>query len=160
MPIHCTFKLNGQPTSSLYCSGFGNVSAFSGQKRGRDNPGAVAVPDVGPIPPGKYYLLDRHSGGRMGWLYDMIERVNVFSTDHTKWFVLWNERTGDSTFVNGVRRGEFRLHPASAGNLSKGCITVQSPIDFERLERYIRRHAPDLPAPGTTEMAYGVVVVE
>jgi hypothetical protein len=160
MPVQCTFRLNNERTSRLYCSGFGGVTAYSGQKDGRDNPRAVAIENIGPIPPGKYYLLDRHSGGRMGWFYDMISQASRLSTDRTKWFMLWNERTGDSTFINGVRRGEFRLHPAGSRNTSEGCITVQSPDEFDRLERYIRSRGPDTPVPGTTDKAYGVVVVQ
>ncbi|GAB7524164.1 DUF2778 domain-containing protein [Paraburkholderia sp. 2C] len=160
MPIQCTFRLNSQVTSTLYCSGFGSVNAFSGQKDGRDNPKAIAVEKIGPIPPGKYYLLDRRSGGRLGWLYDMVSQAGIFSSDRSKWFMLWNERTGDSTFINGVRRGEFRLHPAGSGNYSEGCITVPSSVEFDRLERYIRSREPDTPVPGTTDKAYGTVIVQ
>ncbi|MFC7627711.1 DUF2778 domain-containing protein [Paraburkholderia humisilvae] len=152
--------MNGQSTSTLYCSGFGGVTAYSGQEDGRDNPRAASIKDIGPIPPGKYYLLDRQSGGRMGWFYDWLSEANVGTTDHSKWFMLWNEKTGDTTNINGVRRGEFRLHPEGQNRLSKGCITVPSSEIFDRLERHIRSRPPDVPVPGTTYKAYGTVVVQ
>jgi hypothetical protein len=160
MSVQCTFRLNSQPTSTLYCSGFGSVTAYSGQLSGRDNPQAISIKDIGPIPPGKYYLLDRQSGGLMGWFYDLVSRGNVGTTDHSKWFMLWNERTGDTTIINGVRRGEFRLHPEGQRRLSKGCITVPSNETFNRLERYIRSRPPDIPVPGTAYKAYGTVEVQ
>ncbi|MFC0397637.1 DUF2778 domain-containing protein [Paraburkholderia rhizosphaerae] len=141
--------MNNQATSTLYCSGFGGVTAYSGQEYGRDNPGAVAVKDIGPLSPGKYYLLDRRSGGRMGWFYDWLSEHNVGTTDRSKWFMLWNERTGDTTFINGVKRGEFRLHAEGSRRISEGCITVMSKPEFDRLERHIRSRVPDLPVPGS-----------
>jgi hypothetical protein len=159
MPVQCTFRLIKQQTSTLSCSGFGEVTAYSGRLNGRDNPQAVDLKDIGPIPPGKYYLLDRQSGGRLGWFYDMISQTDIGTTDRSKWFMLWNERTGDTTMINGVRRGEFRLHPAGSRQLSQGCITVQSSVEFDRLERHIRSRHPDIPVPGTTAKAYGIVEV-
>jgi Protein of unknown function (DUF2778) len=160
MPVQCTFRLNNEQTSTLWCSGFGRVAAYSGQLNGRDNPRAIDLKDIGPIPPGKYYLLDRQSGGRMGWFYDWLAQNNIGTTDHTKWFTLWNERTGDMTYVNGVKRGEFRLHPEGPRRLSEGCITVLSLEEFDRLERHIRSRPPDVPVPGTTYRAYGTVEVQ
>jgi hypothetical protein len=160
MPVQCTFRLNKQQTSTLSCSGFGEVTAYSGQEDGRDNPTATSIIDVGPIPPGKYYLLDRQSGGRLGWFHDIVSQYNVFTTDRSKWFMLWNERTGDTTFINGVRRGEFRLHPEGPRRFSQGCITLPSQHEFDRLERYIRSRPADVPVPGTTSKAYGIVEVK
>ncbi|WP_434113833.1 tlde1 domain-containing protein [Paraburkholderia caffeinilytica] len=63
MPIQCTFRLNNQETSTFFCPGFGGVAAFSGTKAGRDNPALTDKPDLGPLPAGRYYLVDRQSGG-------------------------------------------------------------------------------------------------
>ncbi|CAB3760694.1 DUF2778 domain-containing protein [Paraburkholderia humisilvae] len=159
MPVQCTFRLNNEPTSTLYCSGFGGIAAYSGQKDGRDNPQAVAMEKIGPIPPGRCYLLDRRSGGRLGWFYDLVSSYDPFTTDRSRWFMLWNERTGDSTFINDVKRGAFRLHPEGQLRLSEGCITVQSGAEFDRLERHLRSRPPDVPVPGTNDKAYGIVDV-
>jgi hypothetical protein len=158
MSIRCTFDLNSKQTSTFVCAGFGAVEAFSGQLEGRDNPAAIDKLNIGPIPPGIYYLVDRQSGGLLGFAHDWVaERVG--STDHTKWFALWNPRTGDTTIVHGVRRGQFRLHPAGDRRLSEGCITVVNPREFYRLERFIRSNPAQTPVPGTTLKAYGTVEV-
>ncbi len=97
MPVRCTFSLNSKESSQLHCSGFGSVKAFSGTARGRDNPYATAWPDVGPLPAGTYYLVDRQSGG----------------------------------------------------------TPVNSPLEFDSLQRYIRSRTPDIPIPGSNMKAYG-----
>ena len=59
----------------------------------------------GPLPIGEYTILD-HGGG------------------HANWYELWkNDGWFDdyTTGPNGVKRGNFRLHP---GSLSLGCITM------------------------------------
>jgi hypothetical protein len=160
MPINCTFLLNRRATSTLSCPGFGELEAYSGRESGRDNPDAITLEKTGPIPPGTYYLVDRQSGGTMGWMRDLWGKFGYGTTDHTKWFMLWNARSGDHTNINGVKRGEFRLHPEGPARLSEGCITVKDPAGFERLQRYIRRGPPRIPVPGTSLRAYGRVEVK
>lgn len=62
--------------------------------------------------------------------------------------------------INGIQRGNFRLHPEGLMHLSEGCITVVSPFEFDNLQRYIRLRQPDLPVPGSTMRAYGTVDVK
>ncbi|BCF99338.1 hypothetical protein PPGU19_039070 [Paraburkholderia sp. PGU19] len=159
MPVHCTFSLNNQDTSDLYRSGYGTVKAFSGAGRGRDNADATAMPDVGPLPRGTYYIVDRQSGGMMGWLYDWAGEHGIGTTDRSKWFMLWNPSGGDTTNINGIKRGSFRLHPRGPLGLSHGCVTVLYPADFESLARYIRARPPELPVPGAAFRAYGTLEV-
>ncbi|CAG4893377.1 DUF2778 domain-containing protein [Paraburkholderia gardini] len=159
MPIRCTFGLNSKTTSALHCSGFGTVTAYSGQKWGRDNPKAIAAQDVGPLPPGTYYIVDRQSGGMLGWARDLWSEYGYGTTDRTTWFALWNPTTGDTTMVNGIRRGNFRLHPEGPRRLSEGCITVVSHLEFDQLNRFIRSRKPTLQVPGSDMRAYGTVDV-
>ena len=159
MPVRCSFGLNGQETSVLSCEGFGPVQTFSGHGVGRDNPHDTAMEDVGPLPAGTYYLVNRQSGGRVGWLRDWLGAHGYVSTDHTKWFMLWNEHGGDTTFIQGVKRGRFRLHPVGRRGLSEGCIAVVDPSEFDRLQRFIRTKSPTLWVPGSTMKAYGTVEV-
>ena len=159
MPVRCTFRLNDETTSQLYCSGFGSLEAYSGQKEGRDNPRDTALLNIGPLPAGTYYLVDRESGGMFGWAHDLWSEYGWGSTDHTKWFALWNPNTGDTTMINGVKRGNFRLHPEGPIRRSEGCITVVSNPEFDRLQRFIRERQPDLSVPGSTLRAYGTVDV-
>ena len=160
MPIRCTFALNSQQTSVLSCPGVGLMTAFSGQKSGRDNPAAADKEDIGPIPPGTYYIIDRQSGGRLGVLHDFWNAHGVGTTDRRKWFTLWNPKTGDTTIVNGVKRGSFRLHPMGLLHLSEGCITVVNPQQFDNLATYLRSRGPDTPVPGSGSKAYGTVDVK
>jgi len=94
----------------------------------------------------------------MGWLYDLARRY-AYGTDRSQWFMLWREKTGDTTIINGVVRGAFRLHPNGPRHLSEGCITIQNPNDFYRLAGYLRRQGASMTVPGTSMKAYGVVNV-
>ncbi|RKR39038.1 DUF2778 domain-containing protein [Paraburkholderia sp. BL17N1] len=159
MPVKCTFVLNGLTVSTFTCEGTVPVTAFSGNGRGRDNPNETAVPNVGPLPKGVYYLVDRKSGGFVGLVRDLLGEYGG-STDRRSWFMLWNPVSGDTTNINGIKRGNFRLHPMGVLRLSEGCITVTQPNDFERLQKYIRSRGRTLPVPGTTMKAYGTVEVK
>ncbi|ASL44626.1 hypothetical protein bAD24_I14170 [Burkholderia sp. AD24] len=158
MPVACTFILNSQRTSTLLCPGAGLFTAFSGTSVGRDNPAAVAKEGLGPLPQGRYYIVDRESGGHLGWLYD-IARKYAYGTDRSHWFMLWREGTGDVTIINGVKRGAFRLHPVGPQKLSEGCITLVNPVRFNVLANYLRQQGATLPVPGATLKAYGYVDV-
>jgi hypothetical protein len=157
MPVACTFVLNGQTTSLLSCPGVGLFTAFSGTSTGRDNPNAVSQADVGPLPPGRYYIVDRQSGGRAGWIRDLGSLI--YGADRRHWFMLWREGSGDSTMINGVRRGAFRLHPIGPRGLSEGCITLANPTQFNILSSYLHKQGATVPVPGTSLRAYGYVDV-
>lgn len=53
------------PLSILECKGVGKFPAFSGQKFGLNNPTMTGWENIGPIPKGRYYILNRQSGGLM-----------------------------------------------------------------------------------------------
>ena len=163
MGAACVFDLNRKELSVLSCTGGGapaRLTAYSGRNQGRDNPDAVALPEVGPIPKGTYYIVDRQAGGRLGWLHDLWGRYGWGSSDHTQWFMLWNPSTGDTTIVDNVRRGSFRLHPEGRMRLSEGCITVTDLSGFQQLAEALRRNGPDIAVPGTNMKAYGTVEVK
>lgn len=112
MPAQCVFTLNGKSTWLLSCAGFGTVAAFSGNGAYVDKPTATAVPNAGPFPKGRYYIIKREPGGRLGRLRDF--SLDMWSnSDRATWFALYrvDGTIDDWTFVNGVRRGNFRLHP-------------------------------------------------
>lgn len=160
MPISCTFILNRKTTSILSCDGTMPVTAFSGQKEGRDNPADTAKEDIGPLPKGRYYLVDRQSGGILGPIRDFWDAHGYGTTDRTKWFMLWNPVSGDQTNIDGITRGNFRLHPMGPRRLSEGCITVVSPYEFDRLQNFIRSQKPSIPVPGSDLKAYGTLEVK
>jgi hypothetical protein len=159
MPIQCTFSLNGKSMSVLRCKGVGNFDAFSGNKAGKDNPADIAIPDVGPLPPGRYYIVDRGSGGIFTHLVDFF-RTYIYGTDRSKWFALYSVTTRDDwVFVNGVKRGHFRLHPHGPLNLSEGCITLANPVAFDKLRDSLKASST-IAIPGGKGFAYGTVDVQ
>ncbi|HUB16783.1 MAG TPA: DUF2778 domain-containing protein [Acetobacteraceae bacterium] len=153
----CTFNLNNQPFSALIC-GSQKYQAFSGDMDGRNNPGKAAVANVGPIPPGMYYIVDRPVGGRFPWLEAEIHDL-ISGSEREHWFALYAKGTlSDFTFVQGIRRGNFRLHPVGRLRLSEGCITLTSTMDFDALSKYLLGQ-PVTYIPGTKIRYYGTVTV-
>ncbi|RKE24365.1 uncharacterized protein DUF2778 [Paraburkholderia sp. BL23I1N1] len=159
MPASCYFTLNDQKMSALVCSGIGGMAAFSGKPSYVNNPADTAVESAGPLPTGRYYIVGRQSGGRLGWLWDWIKDT-ASHVQHDQWFALYrNDGTiDDYTFVNGVRRGNFRLHPNGRFGISEGCITLQSPAQFDRLRAYLTSQQTKF-IPGTNISYYGTVDV-
>ena len=160
MPIQCTFRPNSKPMSVLRCDGVGEFAAFSGNEGVRNNPSAVALINVGPLPPGRYYIVDRGSGGvfshMVDWLMDLTNH-----TERSTWFALFREdaEIDDWTFIDGVRRGQFRLHPHGRENISNGCITLSDPLAFMRLRDDLL-HTQKILMPGNKGFAYGTVDVQ
>lgn len=148
----CTFTLNGQQFSAFVCDGL-SYTAFSGNGTHRNNPNSGAVAGNGPIPPGRYFIVDRESGGRLGSLRDAF-------TGRGDWFALYRDDgvIDDQTFIAGVRRGEFRLHPLGPSGTSLGCIVIQSPPEFTSLRARLLA-APAVHVPRTTIRHYGTVQV-
>ncbi|MEM5345551.1 DUF2778 domain-containing protein [Paraburkholderia azotifigens] len=145
--------------SVLQCEGIGNFDAFSGHDNGRNNPAAVAIPDIGPLPPGRYYIVNRGSGGLFTHVRDLfVDLVN--GTDHNKWFALFRDDgdIDDWTFIHAVGRGHFRLHASGLRNRSDGCITLPDRIAFDRLQHMLRS-ASVMSVPGGKGLAYGTVDV-
>jgi hypothetical protein len=160
MPIECTFSLNNKPMSVLHCDGVGDFDAFSGNDAGKNNPDAVAIPDVGPLPPGRYYIVDRGSGGLFTHTIDFFADF-INKTDRRKWFALYRDdgNVDDWTFIDDVARGLFRLHPHGTSNISKGCITLADPPAFYRLRDHLL-HATPVAIPSGRGFAYGTVEVQ
>lgn len=130
--IRCTFRLNGQGLSTLSCPGVGFFPAYSGQAGStRNNPDDIATTNVGPLPTGRYYIVNRPTGGMMGPVNDVYQSL-VSGSDRSIWFALFkdDECIDDETFIEHVRRGAFRLHPAGYSGTSEGCITLPSHSNY------------------------------
>lgn len=69
------------------------------------------------------------------------------------------ERWEDTTLVNGVMRGRFRLHPIGPRHLSEGCITVMDVREFDKLRDYLLS-SPLAYLPGTMVRYFGTVTVK
>lgn len=159
MALACTFVLNGETMSSLDCGELGCMLAFSGTGAGRNRSDAVGKAMVGPLPTGRYYIVDRQSGGRMGAIRDFFLE-QFYGTDRSSWFALYRDDgvIDDVTSIGKIQRGAFRLHPIGPRGLSEGCITLASPADFARLRAKLKA-GPLMAIPGTTGTAYGTVDV-
>ena len=123
----CSFELNGKPMSA-FKMGASSFPAFSGLDSYVNKRGLACTPDLGAIPPGRYYILDRPSGGRLGWFRDL-------SSGKTDWFALYaiDGNIDDETWCDKVKRGQFRLHPKGFRGVSKGCIVLDREADFQLL---------------------------
>lgn len=64
----------------------------------------------------------------------------------------------DFTVVNGVRRGNFRLHPVGFWGISEGRITLPHPAQFNQLRAYLKSQTP-AKIPGMHMDYYGRVTV-
>jgi hypothetical protein len=149
----CSFELNDKPMSAFKI-GEQTFDAFSGLDPYVNKRMAVCTPNLGPIPTGTYYIVDRESGGSLGWLYDMFGQRG-------DWFALYanDGKLDDETYCEEIKRGSFRLHPKVGRGISKGCITINLQADFNMI-RAILKGAPKQTIPGSTLAAYGKVIVK
>lgn len=156
--LRCTFHLNGNALSNLSCPGVGFFPAYSGYESiKRNNADYVAFPNEGPLPPGKYYIVDRPKG----WGSPVKDYFGslLSGSDREVWFALYREdsRIDDTTFIESVQRGAFRLHPAGYQGISKGCITLPSKSHFAILRSALLSAAPV--TIGKSLRAYGTIQV-
>ena len=80
--------------------------------------------------------------------------------DRNKWFALFrdDETVNNHTFINGVKRGVFRLHPAGPNRLSQGCIAVHNTNDYQLLYNKLKSTSLiEIPSEGLT--AFGTIEV-
>ncbi|WP_454757394.1 DUF2778 domain-containing protein [Cupriavidus campinensis] len=151
--LECTFELNGKAMSALRCGALA-FPAFSGLATHVNRPEFMCTLDSGPIPRGTYFIIDRQSGGLLGPIRDAWSGKG-------DWFALYaiDRKIDDYTYCNAVKRGNFRLHPKGDLGISKGCITIDNPMDFYRLRGLLKGQKLS-PIPGTKHLAYGKVVVK
>ncbi|WP_166362573.1 DUF2778 domain-containing protein [Pseudomonas akapageensis] len=129
MALQGKFVVNNEEFSPLVIFGVGSFMAFSGQGAYRNQSGCGYIRGNGPIPAGRYWVVDRPVGGirsqALAWVYDFAAGSN-----RSEWFALYRDdgMIDDYTWVSGVNRGNFRLHP---GTISEGCITLSQYSDFQ-----------------------------
>lgn len=164
MALHGKFIVNNEPFSHLVMYGIGSFPAYSGDEIYRNRSGCTAVANKGPLPGGKYWIVDRPSGGigsrAKARVNDIWSGVMGARTDHAEWFALYRDDylIDDWTWVNGVKRGNFRLHPAGGSGRSFGCITLPSRGDFHRIRRALLQ-TTTVPAGASGIRAYGWIEV-
>lgn len=157
--IRCTFHLNGGQMSTLSCPGVGFFPAYSGHAgANRNNPESIAMKKKGPLPPGKYFIVTRSRGGLRSRWHDMLKELESGS-NRDFWFALYRDdgAIDDSTFIDNVERGAFRLHPAGSSGISEGCITLPNHSHYQILHHALLS-AGSLPI--TAELkAFGTIQV-
>lgn len=164
MALHGKFVVDNKPVLFLVMPGVGSFPAFSGDDIYRNRGGCTAVVNKGPLPAGRYWLVDRPGGGLRSRAEAFVKvswnSVMGATTDHSEWFALYREDgvIDDWTWVNGVKRGNFRLHPSGGGGHSFGCITLQSRADFHRLRQVLLQTAT-VSAGNSGIRAYGSIEV-
>jgi len=164
MPVQGKFIVNNKAISPLNLYGVGVFPAFSGNKIYRNRGGCTGIVDNGPIPAGRYWIVDRPTGGirtrLQTWAVDAWNAATRIPSDHAGWFALYRDdgMIDDFTWVKGVQRGQFRLHPIGGAGVSYGCITLTSQGDFQRLRRALL-NTPKIQAGHSKLSAYGVIEV-
>lgn len=137
MTIHGKFVLNDADYSPLTLYGVGTFMAFSGTGIYRNRGACGDVLKNGPLPTGKYWIVDLGAGGALSALksdaQDLWNKTwygTAFGRD--EWFALYRDDSGidDGTWINNVYRGLFRLHP---GQISEGCITIPHNSDYAKI---------------------------
>lgn len=134
MALHGKLVLNGADYAPFNLYGVGVFMAHSGIGIYRNNANCVAIPSTGPVPPGKYWIIDRREGNWFSQqkevIHDELNRITGRREfGKSDWFALWCDdwKIDDYTWTEGIKRGNFRLHP---GTVSKGCITIARNADF------------------------------
>lgn len=142
MALQGTLILNGADYVPFNLYGVGVFMAHSGKGSCRNNGACRNIPDNGLIPPGKYWIVDRHEGNWFSQkqleIKDFTKRIlNISPFGKSDWFALWRDdwRIDDDTWIEGVKRGSFRLHPGAS---SKGCITIAHNSDFAMIHNALK----------------------
>ena len=156
-PPNCAFVLNKQPISSLVCGGV-SYPASSGLGRDVNDPAKANDADAGPIPPGRYNIVDRPVGGRFPMIESTIHDL-ISHSQRTEWFALYSTSSNaDHMTVQKIKRGNVRLHPIGRLGISEGCITLMHQDGFDQLRTTLLA-TPKTFIPGTQIRTYGTVEV-
>lgn len=163
MALNGNFVINDADYSPLTIYGVGTFLAFSGNGAYRNRGGCVSRPQAGPVAPGRYWVVERPSGGikskfRAGVADLVNSAVNGATFKHSDWFALYRDdwNIDDEVWVEHVKRGHFRLHP---GVLSEGCITLPHESDFACIRNALLRTKKIAVPCMKNLMAFGMIEV-
>lgn len=181
-----TFTLNHQIMSTLHSPNIGDFKAFSGKKEGQNNPYMTYLANIGALPKGTYYIVDRpqiiwnsnaYLTEKLKILSHMIYRLahdtieKLFGTPSDDWFALYrydNDGLNDHTILQNpqgktIIRAAFRLHPLEASGHSRGCIVLQNKEDFYKIRHYLLEKGKKYPISDSQDHkinAYGAIIVQ
>ena len=137
-------------TLYLDCYGIGTFDVLSGLEAYLRHPEGAERDNI-VIPPGTYWV----TGQPVDTLYHRV-RAQATTTSprhrhhHADSFTLLSDSTPDAPLrVNGVSRGDFRLHPLNSDGTgeSRSCITLRNDSDFQHLQRLLLKKGT-FPVPG------------
>lgn len=118
MALNGKFVINNADYSPLSFPGLGTFLAFSGNGAYRNRGGCGAIINNGPLPAGKYYVVDRPRGSKANqlraWGIDKYKSTFYYHVDHTEWFALYrsDEVIDDQTFSIKLPGEDFDSIPA------------------------------------------------
>lgn len=162
--IYCRMDLDkvspDGKTILLYCAGVGIFPVFTGLAP-YTNKAGCASRENGPIPTGKYWIIDRPRGGICTRVRNEFQSLWT-GNNYDEWFALYRQDgvLDDGTWLYYTHRGNFRLHPLrpDGSGYSDGCITFFNQHDFQTL-RHALLAAHIEPVPDSNLRAYGEVTV-
>lgn len=164
MALQGKFLVNNAAFSPLTIFGVGTFPAFSGDGVYRNRGGCTKIADKGPIPAGRYWIVDRPTGGIRSrawtWARDTTNSFLGMPSNHAEWFALYRDdgQFDNYTWLDELKRGNFRLHPMGGHGVSLGCITIQRYSDFQTIRRALL-HTKIIPVRNTGLVAYGCIEV-
>jgi len=145
----------------LQCPGIGKFEVFSGDMPFTNRPECSFI-DHSAIPNGKYWIVDRPRGP---WKSRTLTWAEDFATgnEHSTWFALYRAdgSIDDQTFISGVRRSHFRIHPLrpDGSGTSWGCITFFRSSEFMFFRNSLLR-VQKFRINNTNLLSYGSVTVK
>lgn len=149
-------------TTPRYRFWYRHVLAFSGNGAYRNRGACGMIPKEGPVPAGKYWIVDRPQGGLKSQLNTVGRDIynhfaNGATFKHSEWFALWRDDWG-STITLGLRALSVAIS-VCIRVLSEGCITLPHDSDFAMLRNaLLRSQRIDVPCMRNLQ-AYGTIEV-
>ena len=135
MTLHGRFVINDAHDSPLSFAGAGTFLAFSGDGIYRNRGACDMKPTAGPVPAGKYWIVDRGTGGFFSGLkakvqdrWNKVRSGAEFGRD--EWFALYKD-DWESMMVPGL---------ITSIGVCFGCIRVRYLKDVSRLPIILITH--------------------
>lgn len=95
MSLQGKFIVNDADFSPLIIYGIGTFMAYSGKDQYRNQASCIAIPELGPIPDGRYHIVKRPTGGWKGIirtdLHDFYSWPTSTPVIKYEWFALYRD---------------------------------------------------------------------
>jgi len=151
MALQGKFIVNDADFSPLIFYGVGTFLAYSGNDQYRNRAGCVGIPDNGPIPSGRYYIVKRPSGGWKGVirtdLHDFYSWPTSTPVIKYEWFALYRDdgKIDDHTWVSGNWHKMFGAAGDALSISRPACWLTSARLNLEK--DYVRFSRHELSSP-------------